>query len=299
MAANDGSVFDVFGYKVNLMEELGRGAFGTVYKGYTKNDFVVAIKKVSTVTREDKRKASTEAVKFHYLKDKLLQQNKYITKIDDVKYFKEAVWIVMEYCDLGDLNKFYKTYTHMFKEMEVKVQLMRQIIDGIAFLHSRNIVHRDIKPGNILVKSTQNGYAVIKLGDFGLSKILDPDCLTSAMSSNVGTLVYKAPEFWNKKPNDRVRYHRNVDVYAAGLTFTAILQAIPGFSLMPKAEGSLQYSETIMPIGLAAFSRTINKQGSFNVVESGRNDSKMTQGEVNYPGNDTGFASASIVCSHS
>ena len=107
---------------------------------------------------------------------------------------------------------------------------------------------------------------VVKLGDFGLSKVLDPEDLTSAMSSNVGTLTFKAPEFWDKK-DDQVRYHRNVDVYAAGLTFTTMLQARQGRSLTPKAEGSLQHSETIMPIGLTAFSRMINKHPDINVVE--------------------------------
>ena len=112
------------------------------------------------------------------------------------------------------------------------MNLMRQIAKGIAFLHQNNIVHRDIKPGNILLKSC-NGYAVVKLGDFGLSKFLDPDDMTSAMSSNVGTLTFKAPEFWDRQPDERVRYHRNIDVYAAGLTFTAMLQAKPDHSLVP------------------------------------------------------------------
>ena len=161
-------------------------------------------------------------------------------KILDVQYYQCAVWIVMEYCELGDLNKLFKTQAIFMRETNHKLVAMKQIINGIVFLHSKNIVHRDIKPGNILATtsiSTRN--IVIKLGDFGLSKILDPDSLTSTMSSNVGTLTFKAPEFWDKKPDDRVRYHRNVDVYAAGLTFTAMLQTISGAqSLVPQVEGS-------------------------------------------------------------
>ena len=103
---------------------------------------------------------------------------------------------------------------------------MKQTMSGIAYLHSQDIVHRDIKPANILAKSTQNG-VVIKLADFGLCKILD-DRQTSTMHSNVGTMAFKAPEFWDPQTDERIRYHRNVDVYAAGLTFTAIGQATPG-----------------------------------------------------------------------
>ena len=117
-----------------------------------------------------------------------------------------------------------------------------------------------------------NSFAIVKLGDFGLSKFLDPDDITSAMSSNVGTLAFKAPEFWDRKPNDRIRYHRNVDVYAAGLTFTAMLQAKPGHNLVPKAEDSLQSFETKMSIGLAAFTRCQSKHNEIKVVVPENND---------------------------
>ena len=96
------------------------------------------------------------------------------------------------------------------------------------------------------------------------------------MSSNVGTLTFKAPEFWDKKPNDRVTYHRNVDVYAAGLTFEAILQIISGTqSLVPKVEGSMQHSETLMPIGLAAYSRMVNRHPDINIVETRKTESQL------------------------
>ena len=259
---------DVFGYKVDLMNELGRGAFGTVYKGRGQNDSVVAVKKISTGSKDDRRKASMEALKFNYLKDKLLQTNIHIMKIYDVKYLQNAVWIIMELSDLGDLNKFFKiNYSQL--TFEKKGELMKQIINGINFLHDRNIVQRDIKPGNILLASTPERNAVVKLADFGLSKILDPDSSTSSMSSNVDNLLFKAPEFWNTIPDadGKVKYHRNVDVYAAALTFTAMLQAQQGRSLVPKAEGSLQSGETVMPIGLAAHNRMVNRHNDLVIVE--------------------------------
>ena len=268
------AVAQVFGYTVDFLEELGRGGFGTVYKGYNHDSKVVAIKKVSKI---EKRKASTEAVKFHYLKEKHLQENKHIIKIDDVKQYKDAMWIIMEFCDLGDLNCFFKANGNKIQSIGQKVKIMRQIINGIVFLHEKNIVHRDIKPGNILVTSVPNGRALIKLADFGLSKILDPDSLTSAMSSNVGTLWFKAPEFWDNKPEEKLRYHRNIDVYAAGLTFTAMLQARPGRKLVPKVEGSLQSCEHKMPIGLAAFTRIVSKQPDLIVVEIKATDDKLTK----------------------
>ena len=180
----------------------------------------------------------------------------------------------MEFCDLGDLNRFYRTHRHMLRNVETRVELMMQIAKGIAFLHSRGVVHRDIKPDNIMVKSIPSGFAVIKLGDFGLVKILDADALTSAMTSNVGTRQFKAPEFWR----DPVRYHRSADIYAVGLTFTAMLQnSTPDRSLVPKAEGSLEQSEKNLEIGHAAYLRQLKKQADFNVVEDAPDDAEMTR----------------------
>ena len=264
MAASNGQL-KVHDYTVNLLQQIGRGGFGTVYKGLDKHQNVVAIKHISET---DKRKASIEAVKFHDLKEKQLI-HEHIIRVHNVKYWMNSMLIVMELCDIGDLSSFFVNYHHKINT-EMKVTIMRQIAKGIAFLHLNDIVHRDIKPANILLK-TKDVYAVVKLGDFGLSKFLDPN-ETSSMSSNVGTLLFKAPEFWDKKPGDRVRYHRNVDVYAAGLTFLAMLQAQPDKVLVPKAEGFLQSSEIKMPIGLVAFARSQSKESDFRIVDSSTNN---------------------------
>ena len=255
-----------FGYQIDFFDDhLGHGGFGTVYRGQNDAGTDFAIKRIS---KTNKKNASTEAVKAHFLKEKI--NHDHVVKVQDVKTWKDSMWIVMEYCDLGDLNSFFEKYQQNL-DTKSQVNIMCQISKGITFLHYKNIVHRDIKPGNILLKRIDT-YAIVKLGDFGLSKILDPDDITSAMSSNVGTLTFKAPEFWDQQPGERVRYHRNVDIYAAGLTFTAILQAKPGHSLVPKAECSLQPSETKIPIGLAAFTRYEKKHNEIRVLVQDRND---------------------------
>ena len=217
---------------------------------------------INSPNDHDKKKAIAEAVKFHFLKENVCHDH--VIKVYDVKRWRDSMWIMMEFCDFGDLNSFFVNYYEKI-DTKVKLNIMGQIAKGVSFLHQKNIVHRDIKPGNILLKSS-NGYAVVKLGNFGLSKILDPDDMTSAMSSNVGTVTFKAPEFWDRKPNDRVKYHRNVDVYAAGLTFAAMLQAKLRCTLTPKAEGSMESFETKMSIGLAAFTRYQNKHTEIRVV---------------------------------
>ena len=274
-ATNDGHI-SIFSYTVDILQELGRGGFGTVYRGRDATNAPVAVKKVAIFDQneKDRKKAIEEAVKFHFLKDNI--RHDHIIKVYDVKRWRDSMWIMMEFCDLGDLNKFFIKY-HKKINSEMKVNIMGQISRGIAFLHLKNIVHRDIKPGNILVQSWDKEYAAVKLGDFGLSKFLDPDDITSAMSSNVGTQLFKAPEFWDRKPGDRVIYHRNVDVYAAGLTFAAMLQAQPGSSLVPRVEGSLEPSEVNMTIGMATLTRCQKKHSEVRVVLPQQKDSDLVK----------------------
>ena len=68
--------------------------------------------------------------------------HQHVVNVHDVKRFRDALWIVMEYCDLGDLGMFFKHYNETVMETSVKVKLMKQIISGVAFLHSKDIVQR-------------------------------------------------------------------------------------------------------------------------------------------------------------
>ena len=72
--------FEIGGYRLNFMQEIGRGGFGTVYKGYNQEDRVAAIKKVS---KNDRRKAATESVRFHYLKETIVHEN--VVSVFDVR----------------------------------------------------------------------------------------------------------------------------------------------------------------------------------------------------------------------
>ena len=160
-----------------------------------------------------------------------------VLKILDVERNDQIVWMMMPLCEF-DLNEFYKTreVSH-----ETNLEVMKQIMMGIEYLHSENIVHRYIKPGNILVASVAP--LQLQLADFDVCKCLDPEIETSLMTSNVGTLAFKAPEFFQRTSTGHIEYHRNVDIYAAGLIFLAILQMKKRKQLIPQIETPMDDSE--------------------------------------------------------
>ena len=142
---------------------------------------------------------------------------------------------------------------------------MLGITRGIGYLHDNNIIHWDIKPGNILIDN--NSFPEPKLTDFDLSKYLNPDVETSVMSSSVGTNAFKAPEFFNRI-DGKLRYHRNVDIYAAGLTFLAMIQAPDHCrNLKPQMETPQDDPELyVQSIGQLIAERIKNKIPELNIV---------------------------------
>ena len=165
-----------------------------------------------------------------------------VIQIQDLHQVNKTFWIIMEYCCFGDLNNFFQKRSPTIYQ---KLDIMSGIAHGIAYLHAQNVIHRDIKPDNILMAS--DFPPVPKLADFDLSKSLTSQ--NETMNSNVGTLAFRAPEFF-KRTHGKLRYHRNVDIFAARLTFLAMIQTkTPCKRLIPHIETPRDDSEIHNPIG--------------------------------------------------
>ena len=121
------------------------------------------------------------------------------------------VYIVMEFCEGGDLNDYIIKNEPELKE---RFNLMTDMARGVLYLHSQNIVHRDLKPENVLLTNTGQRY-ICKITDFGLSRIKEHK--KEMFSTQCGTLAYIAPEIIDGRP-----YSNSVDVFALGLLFFAV-----------------------------------------------------------------------------
>eukprot|EP00211_Chloroparvula_japonica_P000883 CAMPEP_0119155154 /NCGR_PEP_ID=MMETSP1310-20130426/51600_1 /TAXON_ID=464262 /ORGANISM="Genus nov. species nov., Strain RCC2339" /LENGTH=1011 /DNA_ID=CAMNT_0007147741 /DNA_START=162 /DNA_END=3194 /DNA_ORIENTATION=+ len=191
-----------------IEKQVGRGAFGIVYKAKSVKDGSLAA--VKTLDLADKQLDKQAVVaELAVLKD-FDHQN--IVSLHKCVRTKESLHIIMEFVEGGSLLSILKKFGH--QPEEVCRDVMRQMLMGLAFLHSRRVVHRDIKCANILL---QRG-GVIKLSDFGIatSKPKEDDV--------TGSPYWMAPEIIELKGASWYS-----DIWSVGATIIELLTGEPPF----------------------------------------------------------------------
>lgn len=173
-------------------EELGSGTYATVFLGINTNTNVyVALKKIKLTANEGM--PATALREISALK-KLKHPN--IISLLDIIQNPNFLTIVFEYVEY-DLKEFSKKFG--FSKI-----LIKQLSNGLSFVHKNQIIHRDLKPQNILV--TQ--YGILKIADFGLCKSIK---FRNNLSNEVVTLWYRAPELLENK-----KYSYEIDIFSIG-----------------------------------------------------------------------------------
>ena len=188
-----------------LKEVIGKGKFGVVNLGiHKKTQQQVAVKiinKDSIKTAEDK-----ELVRIEIGILKLCHHPNVVRLLDHLEN-EDYIFIVTEYIEGGTLGQYFKKKNFNFSERQAS-SIMIQIASGVKYLHTYGIVHRDLKPDNIMI-TQQNEFGVIKIMDFGLSKIVSTQ---EKMVDGYGTLSYVAPEVLLRTP-----YNKEVDIWSMGV----------------------------------------------------------------------------------
>jgi serine/threonine protein kinase len=211
---------------LTLIKGLGKGAFGEVYLTSKQG----SQEKFATKKIDKKYAQNPKAKKYIDNEIKILKEidHKNIIKLYDVKENSQNYYLVMEYCNGGGLSDcleyHIKQNRRPFSE-EVVQYLMRQIVDGIKYLHGKHILHRDIKLDNILVKFDSEEdklkrnmmKAKVKIIDFGFARYLDPKQLAF---STLGSPINMEPGILrklNKMENSRdYGYDEKADIWSLG-----------------------------------------------------------------------------------
>ena len=197
---------EVFKSKPNfkIIEIVGAGSFGFVYKVKDSNDNkFYAIKRVKLT---DENKDNIKKVEYEA---KILKEIKSDNVVKYIDYFYEeddSFNIVMEFCEYSDLRSYIKKFKNENKKIAESVirLIITELSNGLKDIHSKNVIHRDLKPENIFISSDH----LIKIGDFGISKILDG---TDYAKTFAGTYYYMAPEVIKRE-----KYSKKVDIWSLG-----------------------------------------------------------------------------------
>ena len=200
---------DLKEYKI--IKELGHGAFGKVYHVLNeKENKYYALKKIEL------REFSEEELELYENEAKLLSSinNAHVVKYYDSSKDDEFFYILMEYCEGSDLKQLIKEYKSKNEKIDEKTvyNMIFDICLGIKEIHQKNLIHRDLKPENIFIDK----YKMIKIGDFGISKLLDNN--DKYAKSIVGTNNYMAPEVMKGD-----KYNNKVDIWGLGCIIYELL----------------------------------------------------------------------------
>uniref|UniRef100_A0A8C2XGW0 Inhibitor of nuclear factor kappa B kinase subunit epsilon n=1 Tax=Cyclopterus lumpus TaxID=8103 RepID=A0A8C2XGW0_CYCLU len=204
-------------YLWSLQDVLGQGATASVYKARNKRlGELVAVKVFNTVSYN--RPHEVQMREFEMLR-KLNHGN--IVRLYAVEELpsKQKV-LVMEYCSGGSLLSLLEESENAFGLPETEfLTVLQCVVQGMNHLREKGVVHRDIKPGNIMRKVGEDGKSVYKLTDFGAARELEDD---EKFMSIYGTEEYLHPDMYERavlrKPHQK-SYGVSVDLWSIGVTF--------------------------------------------------------------------------------
>jgi serine/threonine protein kinase len=166
---------------------LGRGNFGVTFKAKKRaTGELVAIKRSLPHSSDiEASRAMREALQLARLEHRNLVMVSDVFLDHDPETEEPRINMVMDYCDGGDLRKYYREQPDPLDEARV-LQLLQPMLSGLAYIHSKRVVHRDIKSENVLLSSGD----VVKIADFGLAKKED----SLSKTQRAGTPLYMSPE---------------------------------------------------------------------------------------------------------
>ena len=198
--------------RYEIIQEIGRGAFSVVYKVKSKKDNnIYCLKKINMKKTKDKE-----------------NEINILSNLDHpnlIKFFysysnEEGIYIIMEFCEFGDLFSLLQSVKKkkVYVNEDIIWNVAIQTLLGIEYLHSKQIIHRDIKLLNLFMTKDKK----IKIGDMGMSKHVEEG---EMIMSRVGTPLYIAPELVKKE-----KYDYKIDIWSFGCSIYHLAKTSPPFN---------------------------------------------------------------------
>jgi serine/threonine protein kinase/Tfp pilus assembly protein PilF len=199
-------------------DKLDEGGFGEVYKAYDKVRGRRVALKVAVVKQEALRlaKEASLAASLPLHRNIAIYEECYTFE----QYDKECDYGVLQYYEDGNLKQLLTS--NVLHDGEI-ASILAEILEGVAFLHEHKILHRDLKPQNILIARDPDGSCVPKIADFGISKQVGGDESLFTNTLHGGTVAYASPE---QLRADRIRW--NADLWSFGvIAYQAFIGKLP------------------------------------------------------------------------
>ena len=201
-----------------IIKELGKGSYGTVYTVKSLIDSNIYVMKKMELNHLNPRQQNE-----CYREVSILKK---VSHKNIIKYYssfleKNILYIIMEYAELGDLYsliKHYKKHSKFFSELDLW-KISSEILSGLDYLHSHNIIHRDIKCLNLFITKDRH----IKIGDLGVSAFSSGG--ENFHYTRVGTPLYISPELVKQKP-----YDYKTDIWSFGCSLYHLACLEPPFT---------------------------------------------------------------------
>lgn len=240
-------------------KELGKGSFAVVYRGYQRDNSAnqIAVKAVPRSKLINKKLLENLEIEIAILKK---IQHPHIVRLVDCERTSTDFYLVMEFCALGDLTYLMKRRDELVEKHPLLgtilekypfpsgkhkglhkafvLSFLQQLASALSFLRSKNLVHRDIKPQNLLLSTPftdftnaqefhEKGYVgvynlpVMKVADFGFARFLPSSSMADTLC---GSPLYMAPEILNYQ-----KYNAKADLWSVGAVLYEMCCGMPPF----------------------------------------------------------------------
>jgi len=219
-AGTDGTDGIPIGRHYIALERIGSGSMGTVYRARSRDDGRdLAVKVLRRELAEDPQFVA------RFVQERTILMHlggPGVVEVVDLVVDRDTLAIVMERVQGGSLRQYLHAQGGRLG-VEVAIEIVVQVLDGLARAHAQGVLHRDVKPENILVDG-RTWPPSVKVSDFGISGLADGSSITR-LTGFVGTPSYMAPELSSPDPVSPA-----VDVYATGIILYELLSGTTPFA---------------------------------------------------------------------